>query len=103
MFDRAAARTLPACSFSYPYLIQANIVEYTIGRGKRAADAQAVGGGFTATAIVPPNDRTNRIDSCNVYVAIVTISGGRGRHYAEPSSSALRGSGKDTYYSDTKI
>ena len=103
MFDRAAERTLPACSFSYPYLIQANIVEYTIGRGKRAADADAVGGGFTASAIGPPEHRANRIDRCDVYVTVVAITGGRDRHYAESSASILRGSGKDTYYSDTKI
>ena len=96
MLDRAAERTWPARSFSYPYLIQADIVEYTIGRGKCAADAQAVGGGFTASAIGPPEHRANRIDRCDVYVAVVTIIGGRDRHYAEPSASVLRGSGKDT-------
>ena len=96
MLDRAAERTWPARSFSYPYLIQADIVEYTIGRGKSAADAQAVGGGFTASAIGPPKDRANRIDRCDVFVTVVAITGARNRDDAESSASVLRGSGKDT-------
>ena len=83
MLDRAAERTWPARSFSYPYLIQADIVEYTIGRGKCAADAQAVGGGFTASAIGPPEHRANRIDRCDVYVTIVER--GAGAHPAKIS------------------
>ena len=96
MLDRAAERTLTARSFRYPYLIQANIVEYTIGRGKRAANAQAVGGCFTASAIGPPKDRANRIDRRDVYVVVITITGVRNRDDAESSASILRGSGKDT-------